>query len=151
MTSNSPARGPHRDGRVYSGAALCRYKVLRNPVKDWRRSTGNTLLQGQDYVRTVWAKGLQEQTVVLFHAVRNALIPVVTIVALQIPEIVGGAIITEQIFQVPGIGSALLLAINGGDRPTVMAIVFGIAILVVIFNVIADIIYEILDPRIKLS
>lgn len=105
----------------------------------------------QDYVRTARAKGLQEQTVVLFHAVRNALIPVVTIVALQIPEIVGGAIITEQIFKVPGIGSALLLAINGGDTPTVMAIVFGIAILVVIFNVIADIIYAILDPRIKLS
>jgi peptide/nickel transport system permease protein len=105
----------------------------------------------QDYVRTARAKGLQEQTVILFHAVRNAMIPVVTIVALQIPEIFGGAIITEQIFRVPGIGSQLILAINGKDTPTVMAITFGIAILVVLFNVIADLIYAFLDPRIKLS
>ncbi len=105
----------------------------------------------QDYVRTARAKGLQEQTVILFHAVRNAMIPVVTIVALQIPEIFGGAIITEQIFRVPGIGSALILAIGGKDTPTVMAITFGIAILVVLFNVIADLVYAFLDPRIKLS
>jgi peptide/nickel transport system permease protein len=106
---------------------------------------------GQDYVRTARAKGLREQTVVLFHAVRNAMIPVVTIVALQIPEIFGGAIITEQIFSVPGIGSALIAAIEGGDTPTVMAITFGVAVLVVIFNVIADVVYAVLDPRIKLS
>jgi peptide/nickel transport system permease protein len=105
----------------------------------------------QDFVRTARAKGLREQTVILFHAVRNALIPVVTIVALQVPEIFGGAIITEQIFRVPGIGSALILGIQGKDTPTVMAITFGIAILVVIFNVIADLIYAFLDPRIKLS
>ena len=79
------------------------------------------------------------------------MIPVVTIIALQIPEIFGGAIITEQIFRVPGIGSALILAIGGKDTPTVMAITFGIAILVVIFNVIADLVYAFLDPRIKLS
>jgi len=105
----------------------------------------------QDYVRTARAKGLQEQTVVLFHAVRNAMIPVVMIIALQIPAIVGGAIITEQIFKVPGIGSALILAINAGDTPTVMAIVFGVAILVVIFNILADIALAFLDPRVKLS
>jgi peptide/nickel transport system permease protein len=105
----------------------------------------------QDYVRTARAKGLREQTVVLFHAVRNAMIPVVMIIALQIPTIVGGAIITEQIFKIPGIGSALILAIGGGDTPTVMAIVFGVAILVVIFNVLADIALALLDPRIKLS
>jgi peptide/nickel transport system permease protein len=106
---------------------------------------------GLDYVRTARAKGLQEQTVVLFHAVRNAMIPVVTIIALEIPNIFGGAIITEQIFKVPGIGSALILAIGSGDTPTVMAITFGVAILVVICNVFADVIYAILDPRIKLS
>jgi peptide/nickel transport system permease protein len=105
----------------------------------------------QDYVRTARAKGLREQTVVLFHAVRNAMIPVITVVALQIPEIFGGAIITEQIFRVPGIGSALILAIGSGDTPTVMAITFGVAILVVFFNVIADVVYAVLDPRIKLS
>ena len=103
----------------------------------------------QDYVRTARAKGLREQTVLLFHAMRNAMIPVVTIVALQIPGILGGAVVTEQIFRVPGIGSALILGILGADFPVVMAITFGVAVLVVIFNVIADILYGVLDPRIK--
>jgi peptide/nickel transport system permease protein len=105
----------------------------------------------QDYVRTARAKGLREQTVILFHAMRNAMIPVVTIVALQIPEILGGAVVTEQIFRVPGIGSALITAINGKDVPVVMAITFGVAILVVLFNIIADLLYGALDPRIKFS
>ena len=104
---------------------------------------------GQDYVRTARAKGLREQTVVLFHAMRNALIPVVTIIALQVPEILGGAIITEQIFRVPGIGSALVMGVLSADTPVVMAITFGVAILVVLFSVIADILYAVLDPRIK--
>ena len=69
----------------------------------------------QDYVRTARAKGLREQTVVIFHAMRNAMIPVVTIIALQIPEIFGGAVITEQIFRVPGIGSALIDGIGSKD------------------------------------
>lgn len=105
----------------------------------------------QDYVRTARAKGMREQTVILFHAMRNAMIPVVTIIALSIPEIFGGAIITEQIFRVPGIGSLLVSSIGAKDTPMVMAITFGIAILVVIFNVVADVLYAILDPRIKLS
>lgn len=104
---------------------------------------------GQDYVRTARAKGLREQSVVLLHAMRNALIPVVTIIALQVPEILGGAIITEQIFRVPGIGSGLIAGIASKDIPVVMAITFGIAILVVAFNVIADILYAVLDPRIR--
>jgi peptide/nickel transport system permease protein len=103
----------------------------------------------QDYVRTARAKGLREQTVVILHAMRNALIPVVTIVALQIPEIFGGAIITEQIFRIPGIGRALIDGIGGKDIPVVMGITFGIAILVVLFNVIADVLYAVLDPRIR--
>ncbi|MDQ3780289.1 MAG: ABC transporter permease [Chloroflexota bacterium] len=104
---------------------------------------------GQDYVRTARAKGLREQTVVVLHAMRNALIPVVTIVALQVPEILGGAIITEQIFRVPGVGRALIDGIASKDIPVVMGITFGIAILVVIFNVIADLLYAWLDPRIR--
>lgn len=105
----------------------------------------------QDYVRTARAKGLREKTVVLFHAMRNAMIPVVTIIALQIPTIFGGAVVTEQIFRVPGIGSALISAIGGADTPVVMAITFGVAILVVLFNVIADVLYAVLDPRIKMG
>jgi peptide/nickel transport system permease protein len=106
---------------------------------------------GQDYVRTARAKGLREWGVILRHAMRNAMIPVVTIIALQIPSIFGGAIITEQIFRVPGIGRALIDGIGAKDVPVVMAITFGIAILVVVFNVVADILYAVLDPRIRYS
>ncbi len=105
----------------------------------------------QDYVRTARAKGLREQAVVFRHIMRNAMIPVVTIIALQMPAIVGGAVITEQIFRVPGIGRALIDGINSKDVPVVMAITFGVSVLVVVFNVIADILYAILDPRIKYS
>jgi peptide/nickel transport system permease protein len=105
----------------------------------------------QDYVRTARAKGLREQGVIVLHAMRNALIPVVTVLALQVPDVFGGAIITEQIFRVPGIGRALIDGIYSKDVPVVMAITFGIAILVVVFNVIADVLYAALDPRIRYS
>jgi peptide/nickel transport system permease protein len=105
----------------------------------------------QDYVRTARAKGLREKGVIAMHAMRNALIPVVTVLALQVPEIFGGAIITEQIFRIPGIGRALIDGIYSKDVPVVMAITFGIAILVVFFNVIADVLYATLDPRIRYS
>lgn len=104
-----------------------------------------------DYVRTARAKGLSEPRVVLVHAVRNALIPVVTIMALQIPAIFTGALITEQIFRVPGIGSLLIASINAHDTPVIMGIVFTYAVLVVTFNLIADVLYGVLDPRIKYS
>lgn len=105
----------------------------------------------QDYVRTARSKGLKESVVVTAHAMRNAMIPVVTVVALQIPGLVGGAVITEQVFLIPGAGSALINAIKAKDIPVVMAITFGVSILVVLFNVIADVIYAFLDPRIKLK
>ncbi|MEA2511044.1 MAG: peptide/nickel transport system permease protein, partial [Thermomicrobiales bacterium] len=98
----------------------------------------------QDYVRTARAKGLREQSVVILHAMRNAMIPVITIIALQVPEIFGGAIITEQIFRVPGIGRLLIDAISNKDVPVVMAVAFGISILVVVFNIIADVLYAVL-------
>jgi peptide/nickel transport system permease protein len=103
----------------------------------------------QDYVRTARAKGLKESSVVVLHAMRNAMIPVVTIIALQLPTVVGGAVITEQIFRIPGIGRALIDGILAKDVPVVMAITFGVSILVVLFNVVADILYAVLDPRIK--
>jgi peptide/nickel transport system permease protein len=103
----------------------------------------------QDYVRTARAKGLKEKWVVFRHIMRNAMIPVVTIIALQLPAVVGGAVITEQIFRIPGIGRALIDGINSKDVPVVMAITFGVSILVVLFNVLADILYALLDPRIK--
>jgi len=86
--------------------------------------------------------------VVVKHVVRNALIPVVTLVALQMPAIFGGAIVTEQIFRIPGIGSLLISSILANDTPVVMAVTFVFACLVVLFNLIADILYGWLDPRI---
>ena len=104
---------------------------------------------GQDYVRTARAKGMSERTVVLKHVLRNSLIPVVTVIALGIPAIFGGAIITENLFGVNGIGAALILAIHGNDLPTVQTLAFIFAVLIVFFNLIADVLYGILDPRIR--
>ena len=104
---------------------------------------------GQDYVRTARAKGMPERTVVLRHVLRNSLIPVVTVIALGIPSIFGGAIITESLFGVNGIGSQLIQAIHGNDLPTVQTLAFIFAILIVTFNLIADILYGMLDPRIR--
>ena len=105
----------------------------------------------QDYVRTARAKGLHEGSVINRHALRNALIPVITIIALGVPGVFTGAVVTEQIFRVPGIGSLLITAINASDTPVVMAIAFIFAVLVVIFNLVADILYGVFDPRIKYS
>jgi peptide/nickel transport system permease protein len=103
----------------------------------------------QDYVTTARSKGLPERRTILKHALRNALIPVVTIIALQIPTIFNGAVITEQIFRVPGIGSLLIASIESTDTPVVMAITFVYAALVILFNLMADILYGVLDPRIS--
>jgi len=104
---------------------------------------------GMDYVTTARAKGLRERTVVIGHAARNAMIPVVTLVALQMPHVFGGAIVTEEIFRVPGIGSLLINSILASDTPVVMAITFVFACLVILFNLIADLLYGFLDPRIS--
>jgi len=104
-----------------------------------------------DYVRTARSKGLKESLVVSGHVLRNSLIPVVTLVALGIPTIFGGAIVTEQIFRVPGVGELLVSAIGNGDTPVVTAVLFIFAVLVVLFNLIADVLYTVLDPRLRLA
>ena len=101
-----------------------------------------------DYVTTARAKGLSDRAVTLRHVARNALIPVVTLVALQVPAVFGGAIVTEQIFRVPGIGSLLISAMLANDTPVIMGVTFVFACLVVLFNLIADVLYGWLDPRI---
>ena len=104
-----------------------------------------------DYVRTARGKGLVERMVVLRHVLRNSLIPVVTLVALGVPAVFGGAIVTEQVFRVPGIGELLVTSIGNGDIPVVATVVFIFAVLVVLFNLAADILYAVLDPRIRYS
>ncbi len=103
----------------------------------------------QDYVRTARAKGLKEKVVLLVHVLRNSLIPVVTVIALGIPQIFGGAIITEQIFRVNGLGQLLIIGIQGADIPLVQTLTFIFAVLIVLFNLIADLVYGMLDPRIR--
>ncbi len=102
-----------------------------------------------DYVRTARSKGRNERAVLLIHILRNSLIPVVTLIALGIPSIFGGAIITEQIFRVNGLGQLLIISIESADIPTVQTLTFLFAILIVFFNLIADVLYGILDPRIR--
>ena len=102
-----------------------------------------------DYVRTARAKGLTERFVVIRHVLRNSLIPVVTLIALGVPTVFAGALITEQIFRVPGIGALLIDGINNSDTPVVMGATFIFSVLVVLFNIVADVLYGVLDPRIR--
>ncbi len=103
----------------------------------------------QGYVRTARAKGVAERPVITRHVLRNSLIPVVTLLALSIPGIFGGAIITENIFRVNGLGQLLLVSIGQNDIPMVQALVFIFAVLTVVFNIVADLLYGFLDPRIR--
>jgi len=103
----------------------------------------------QDYARTARAKGLAERVVVTRHVLRNALVPVVTLIALQLPTVFTGAVVTEQIFRVPGIGSLFISAIQNNDTPVIMAIIMVFAFLVVFFTLLADLLYGILDPRVR--
>jgi peptide/nickel transport system permease protein len=123
---------------LFQGASWTRY--VRSAVLDVVRL---------DYVNTARSKGLAERAVILKHVVRNALIPVVTLVALQMPAVFGGAIVTEQIFRIPGIGSLLIDAILRNDTPVIMAVTFVFSCLVILFNLIADLLYGWLDPRIS--
>ena len=123
---------------LYNAAQLSRYmraSVLEN--------------LNQDYVRTARVKGLRERAVLFFHVFRNSLLPVITMIALGVPTIFSGAIITEQVFRVNGLGQLLIVAIQGADIPLVQTLTFLFAVLIVLFNLIADILYGIVDPRIK--
>ena len=116
----------------------------------WTRYVRSAMLEviRLDYVTTARAKGLPERMVIIKHVVRNGLIPVVTLVALSMPALFGGAIVTEQIFRIPGIGSLLISAILANDTPVIMAVTFVISCLVILFNLMADVLYGWLDPRI---
>jgi peptide/nickel transport system permease protein len=103
----------------------------------------------QDYIRTAWSKGLKERAVVIRHAIKNALIPVVSLVGMQLPILVGGAVIMENIFNLPGLGRLLLNALNNRDYPMVSGINLFFATAVVGFNLITDLVYAFLDPRVR--
>jgi peptide/nickel transport system permease protein len=103
----------------------------------------------QDYVNVARAKGLPERAVIYRHALRNALIPLVTVVALTLPLLLGGTVIIEQIFQWPGMGTLAITAVKGRDYPVIMAINLITALMILVSNLIADLLYAVIDPRIK--
>ena len=105
----------------------------------------------QDYIRTAWSKGLNERVVILRHAIKNALIPVVTLVGMELPILVGGSVIMENIFNLPGLGQLMLNALEGRDYPVVSGVNLFFATMVVGSNLIIDLIYPYLDPRVRYS
>ena len=133
------------------GATRMDRPQARSLQEEIARVTRASVLEtlGEDYIRTARAKGLGEYVVVMVHVLRNSMIPVVTVIALGIPSIFGGAIITEQVFKVNGLGQLLISAINNNDLPMVQTLTFIFAVLIVFFNLIADILYGVLDPRIR--
>jgi peptide/nickel transport system permease protein len=148
-------------GLVQAGTGLDQFLHLLLPVfvltivsvAGWSRYIRASMLEvlRQDYVRTARAKGLTERVVILKHALRNGLIPFVTLVVFTIPGLVGGAIITETIFSWPGMGRLYFLALGESDYPVAMAVLFIIAVLTVIATLLRDILYTMVDPRIKFS
>ena len=122
-------------------------------MASWSRYTRSSMLEvlRQDYVRTARAKGLVERLVIAKHALRNALIPLVTIVALQVPSLFGGAILTETVFNWPGMGRLYISGLNSSDWPLVMSLLFITVVLTVFANLLADVLYTVVDPRIRLT
>ena len=103
----------------------------------------------QDYIRTAWAKGLRERLVVIRHAVKNAMIPVVTGIGLSLPLLVGGSVIMENIFNLPGLGRLMVTALQERDYPVISAVNLFFGVAVVVFNLLIDLIYPYLDPRVR--
>ena len=103
----------------------------------------------QDYIRTAWSKGLKEKTVVMRHALKNALIPVITVIGIQVPILIAGSVILETIFNLPGIGLLLIQALGQRDYPAISGINVFMAIFILLINLAVDLAYAYLDPRVK--
>ena len=156
-----PAVGMHDVRQSYEGWGevldVLRHMILPTIVLSlaqmagWSRYQRSALLEvlGQDYIRTARAKGMRERRVIALHALRNALIPMVTLIGLSVPTIVTGAFITETIFGWPGMGRLGVEAVNGRDYPIIMAVTMLSAILIIAGNLFADIAYAWVDPRIR--
>ncbi len=122
-------------------------------VAPWSRYTRSSMLEVmyQDYIRTAHAKGLQQHAVIIRHALRNALVPLVTLAGIQLPMLFGGALVTETVFSWPGMGRFFLDSLGYRDYPVLMGIVLLTAVLVVLGNLFADLFYAVVDPRIRLG
>jgi len=138
-------------GDVVRHLALPALSIALISIASYSRFQRASMLEvlHSDYLRTAKAKGLPRQRVIYKHALRNALVPIVTLVSLNIAGLIGGAIITESIFGWPGVGRLYIQAINAVDYPTVMAVVMAIGVGIVAMNIVADILYGVLDPRVR--
>lgn len=125
------------NGAVMSGVTM---RMVRTQMLDVLR---------QDYVRTAWSKGLGEKTVIIRHSIKNAFIPVITVIGGQLANVIGGTVIMENIFNIPGMGQLALTALNDRDYPVVSAIVLLVSLVVLICNLLVDISYSWLDPRVR--
>jgi peptide/nickel transport system permease protein len=152
-----PTGGMYDSSGSRNFAILARHLVLPTlvlsfqQIGSWIRYMRGSMLEvlQEDYIRTARAKGLQRRVVILKHGLKNALIPVVTVVGMSIPSLVGGAVVTEQIFGWPGIGSLMVQSIAARDYPVIMGITVLVAFVVLLANLLTDLVYGVLDPRIR--
>lgn len=152
-----PSGGIFDSTGVKTNAMLLRHMILPclvlafQHVGSWVRYMRGSMVEvmQEDYITTARAKGLKKIAVYLKHGLKNALIPVITVVGMSIPSLVGGAVVTEQVFNWPGIGMLMVQAINARDYPVIMGITVIVAIAVLITNLITDLVYGLLDPRIS--
>jgi peptide/nickel transport system permease protein len=152
-----PLGGMYNSSRDRSILSLLIHLILPastlaiNHMGSYIRQTRNSVMEvlGEDYVRTARSKGLREKVVILRHAMRNALIPIVTQVGMSIPFLIGGAVVVEQIFGWPGLGSLMVSSVTARDYPAIMGIASVIAVVVLLANILVDLIYGLIDPRIR--
>lgn len=152
-----PIGGMYDSGKQESLSSLCRHLLMPAVVLGMQlvgsliQYTRSSMLEvmREDYVRTARSKGLKERVVVIKHVLRNSLIPVVTYLGMEIPLLIGGAVVTEQVFSWPGIGNLMIKSIDSRDYPVVMGITVLVAVAVLVFNILTDLIYGVLDPRIR--
>lgn len=138
-------------------ASLLRHMILPclvlsfQHIGSWVRYIRSSMLEvmQQDYIRTAKAKGLRKWRVIFIHGIKNALIPVVAVIGMSIPSLAGGAVVTEQVFGWPGIGTLMVQSIRARDYPVIMGITAVVAVVVLIANIITDLLYGVLDPRIR--
>lgn len=152
-----PIGGMYDSGKGENFVSLLRHLIMPSFVLGMQlvgsliQFTRSSMLEvmGEDYVRTARSKGLKEKDVIIKHVFRNSLIPVVTYLGMEIPMLIGGAVVTEQVFSWPGIGNLMIKSIDSRDYPVVMGITVLVAFAVLVFNIVTDLVYGVLDPRIR--
>ena len=152
-----PSGGMYSSSGVHTFPDLARHMVMPclvlsfQQIGGWVRHMRSSMLEvmQEDYIRTARSKGLKRWAVIFRHGLKNALIPVISVVGMSIPSLVGGAVVTEQVFGWPGIGSLMVTAIEGRDYPVIMGITVMIAAAVLLANILTDVAYGLLDPRIS--